>query len=69
MTRDHPAKAIFVREFHWSRPGTRYGFGACPSSEPQSFPRDFIAAAIKAGAALPVPRKSIAARAAFTTKE
>ncbi len=69
MSCSHPTKAIFVREFHWSRPGARYGFGARPAPEPQSFPRDFIAAAIEAGAARPVTRKSLAARAAPTTKE
>ena len=49
------AKAIFHREFHWSRPNSRLGFGARPKEEPQTFPRDFIAAAVKAGAATEVP--------------
>ncbi len=49
-------KAVFIREFHWGRPKTRIGFGAKPSAEPQSFPRDFIAAAIAAGAAVPVEK-------------
>jgi len=44
-------KAIFTREFHWSRPRSPLGFGARPSPEPQTFPRDFIEAAVKAGAA------------------
>lgn len=47
-------KAIFLREFHWSRPNSPLGFGAKASQEPQSFPRDFIEAAIRAGAAIPV---------------
>lgn len=48
-------KAIFTAEFHWSRPNSPLGFGAKASPEPQSFPRDFIAAAIAAGRAVPVP--------------
>ncbi|WP_347311366.1 hypothetical protein [Defluviimonas sp. SAOS-178_SWC] len=48
------AKAIFTREFHWSRP-RGLGFGAKAKAEPQSFPRDFIAAAVAAGAATEVP--------------
>lgn len=48
-------KAIFTAEFHWSRPSSPLGFGAKASPEPQSFPRDFIAAAIAAGRAVPVP--------------
>lgn len=53
---DAITKAIFLREFHWSRPNSPLGFGARPSPEPQSFPRDFIEAAIKAGAAIPAPK-------------
>lgn len=49
-------KAVFLREFHWGRPNSRIGFGAHASPEPQSFPRDFIAAAIAAGAAIPVDK-------------
>lgn len=49
-------KAIFTREFHWSRPNSPLGFGARPSPEPQTFPRDFIDAAIRAGAAQAVPQ-------------
>lgn len=49
------ARAVFVAEFHWGRPGTNYGFGAFARDEPQTFPRDFIAAAIKAGAAVAAP--------------
>ncbi len=49
-------KAVFVREFHWGRPNSRIGFAAKPSIDPQSFPRDFIAAAIAAGAAVPVEK-------------
>lgn len=53
-----PHKAIFLRAFHWQRPGARFGFGAFPSAYPQRFPRDFIAAAIRAGAAVPVTARS-----------
>ncbi|WP_434612071.1 hypothetical protein [Tabrizicola sp. M-4] len=49
-------KAIFLREFHWGRPKSRIGFGAKASPDAQSFPRDFIAAAIAAGAAVPVEK-------------
>ena len=45
------AKAIFHREFHWNRPGAPFGFGAKAKPEPQHFPRDFIAAAVRAGCA------------------
>lgn len=54
------AKAVFTREFHWSR-DKGLGFGAKPSIQPQSFPRDFIAAAVAAGAATEVPQKRKAA--------
>lgn len=47
-------KAVFVREFHWSRPNSPLGFGAKASPDVQAFPRDFIEAAITAGAAVPV---------------
>lgn len=53
------AKAIFQREFHWRRAGHKkwlgVGFGARPSPAPQHFPRDFIDAAVAAGAAEAVP--------------
>lgn len=49
-------KAVFLREFHWGRSSSRIGFGAQASPAPQSFPRDFIAAAIAAGAAVPVEK-------------
>lgn len=49
-------KAVFLREYHWGRPNSRIGFGAKASPEAQSFPRDFIAAAIAAGAAVPVEK-------------
>jgi hypothetical protein len=49
-------KAVFVREFHWGRLKGRIGFAAKASPAPQSFPRDFIAAAIAAGAAVPVEK-------------
>ncbi|OWJ78420.1 hypothetical protein CDV49_08265 [Haematobacter genomosp. 1] len=51
---DWQTRALFLREFHWRRHKKNVGFGAKPKPTPQSFPRDFIAAAIKAGAAIPV---------------
>jgi hypothetical protein len=57
MSEESLTKAVFVREFHWGRPGANIGFGAVASDAPKSFPRDFIAAAIKAGAAVAVPAK------------
>lgn len=53
---DALTKAIFTREFHWSRPRSPLGYGAKASPDPQTFPRDFIEAAIKAGAAIPVAK-------------
>lgn len=50
------AKAIFTREFHWTRP-KGLGFGAKASEKPQSFPHDFIDVAVAAGAASKVPPK------------
>lgn len=58
MSGERMAKAIFTREFHWRRPGSRYGFGAQPSEAAQSFPRDFVAAAVAAGAAEEVPARA-----------
>lgn len=53
------AKAIFNRTFHWKRKNSPIGFGANASENPQSFPRDFIEAAIAAGAATEVrPKKA-----------
>jgi len=49
-------KAIFLRAFNWGRPKSRISFGAKASPDPQSFPRDFIAAAIAAGVAVPVEK-------------
>ena len=49
------AKAVFDREFHWRRPGAPFGFGAKASPDVQYFPRDFIAAAVAAGAATEIP--------------
>lgn len=50
------AKAIFHRDFNWSRP-KGLGFGAKAGPQPQSFPRDFIDRAVAAGAATEVPQK------------
>jgi len=54
---DWKTKALFLREFHWRRPKAPFGFGAKPLPVPQSFPRDFIAAAIRSGAAEPVSKR------------
>lgn len=54
---DWQTKALFLRDFHWRRPQSAIGFGAKAKPKRQTFPRDFIAAAIRAGAAIPV-RKS-----------
>jgi hypothetical protein len=51
MARTSDTKAVFKREFHWTRPDGSLGFGAKPSPVPQRFPRDFITAAVTAGAA------------------
>ncbi len=53
----NPNQAIFIREFNWSRPKSALSFNAQPMEKPQTFPRDFIAEAIKAGAAKPVSRR------------
>ncbi len=50
-------KAIFTGEFHYSSRKTNAGWSAYPSDEPQTFPREFIAAAKKAGKAHDVPAK------------
>ena len=48
-------KAIFTREFHYSSRKKNVGWSAYPSSKPQSFPAEFIDAAIKAGCAQAAP--------------
>lgn len=48
------AKAIFEREFHYSSRTKNAGWSARPSPDPQTFPREFIDAAVKAGAATEV---------------
>ncbi|RNF32950.1 hypothetical protein A7A09_019245 [Paracoccus methylarcula] len=45
------AKAIFHREFHYSSRTRNAGWSAYPKAEAQSFPREFIEAAVKAGCA------------------
>ena len=55
------SKAIFHQVFHWNRPKSAIGFSAQPSSEPQTRPRDFIAAAIEAKVATKVPPARIKA--------
>lgn len=54
---DWQTRALFLREFHWRRPKASVGFGAKAKPTPQTFPRDFISAAIRAGAAIPVRKK------------
>jgi hypothetical protein len=49
------AKAIFEREFNYSSRSRNVGWSAKPSPKPQSFPREFIDAAVAAGAARRVP--------------
>jgi hypothetical protein len=48
-------KAVFSQVFHWSRPQSSVGFVAFPSPDPQTFPHDFIEAAIAVGAATAAP--------------
>lgn len=58
---DAPHRAIFTESFGMSsklQPGI--GWHAWPSPEPQTFPREMIEAAIKAGRAHPVPRRKAA---------
>ncbi|MHB2265036.1 hypothetical protein [Aliihoeflea sp. PC F10.4] len=45
------AWAIFSTEFNWRRPRSIYSFNAKASVDPQERPRDFIEAAVTAGAA------------------
>jgi len=51
------ATAVFNRDFHMNFPKEGFGFGAVANSTPQSFPREFIDAAVKAGAAARTPKK------------
>lgn len=44
-------KAIFHREFHYTSRKRNAGWSAYPNDEPQSFPREFIDAAVNAGCA------------------
>lgn len=50
-------KAIFTKEFHYSSRTRNAGWSAYPSKTPQTFPREFIEAAIAAGCAEPVKPK------------
>jgi hypothetical protein len=59
------AKAIFDREFHYSSRTRNAGWSASPSPDPQTFPREFIDAAVSAGAATEVKPT----RKGSTTKE
>lgn len=53
------AKAIFHREFHYTSRKVNAGWSVKPSSQPQTFPRELIEAAVKAGVAKEVgPRRS-----------
>jgi hypothetical protein len=53
-------KAIFTREFHYSSRKKNVGWSAYPSGKPQSFPSEFIDAAIEAGCAeaAPAPKET-----------
>lgn len=51
------AKAIFHREFHYTSRKVNAGWSVKPSPQPQSFPRELIDAAVKAGVATNVPSK------------
>jgi hypothetical protein len=48
---DVMARAVFHREFNWSRPKSKFSFSVKPSPEPQLRPHDVIEAAVAAGAA------------------
>lgn len=45
------ARAIFHREFNWSRPKSKFSFHVKPSEQPQLLVHDLIDAAVAAGAA------------------
>lgn len=50
-------KAIFHREFHYTSRIRNAGWSVKASPEPQTLPRELIAAAVKAGVAEAVPAK------------
>ena len=52
------AKAVFHREFHLRSKLWPGGWGAKPGPQVQSFPREFIDAAVARGAATRVPTLS-----------
>ena len=56
-------RAIFTGEFHFTSLKRNAGWSAYPSPEPQTFPREFITAAIAAGRAQAVPRRRKSASA------
>ena len=49
------AWAVFLREFNWRRPSSRFSFNIKPKPEPQSAVHDLVDAAVTAGAAVRVP--------------
>lgn len=51
MDDEQMARAVFHREFNFSRPKSRFSFNVKPSDQPQLRPHDVIEAAIAAGAA------------------
>lgn len=54
------AWAVFIREFNWSRPKSKFSFNVKPSPTPQLKVHDLVDAAVKAGAATrarPPPRQ------------
>lgn len=50
-------KAVFTKEFHYTSRTRNAGWSAYPDEKPQTFPREFIEAAIAAGCAEPEPAK------------
>lgn len=51
------AKAIFVKDFNYTSRIRNAGWAVKASEAPQSFPRELIDAAIKAGAAVSCKKK------------
>lgn len=51
-------RAIFLREFNWKRPKSKFSFNVQPSPKPRLLPHDVIEAAIAAGAAIAAAPKA-----------
>lgn len=52
-------KAIFIGDFHYSSRSRNAGWSAYKSDEPQTFPQEFIDAAVKAGKAELIPPRGV----------